>query len=93
VQCRRLGDISWSATPTYIKMDIEGSGTQALIGATDLLLTASPSRWQFAPITEVSTCGNPNLIRSIAPEYKLVLTAVTAEELGSVLLCNSRITD
>jgi hypothetical protein len=79
VQCRRLGDISWSATPTYIKMDIEGAEPQALIGATDLLR-------RHHPVLAVCTYHRsehlwqiPNLIRSIAPEYNLFLRRYAEE--------------
>lgn len=73
VECRRLDDILWPLTPTYIKMDIEGAEPQALIGATDLLR-------RHHPILAVCTYHRtehlwqiPNLIRSIAPEYNLFL--------------------
>lgn len=79
VQCRRLDAISWSGTPTYIKMDIEGAEPQALIGATDLLR-------RHHPILAVCTYHRsehlwqiPNLIRSIAPEYNLFLRRYAEE--------------
>jgi FkbM family methyltransferase len=79
VECRRLDDILWSATPTYIKMDIEGAEPQALIGATDLLR-------RYHPILAVCTYHRsehlwqiPNLIRAIAPEYNLFLRRYAEE--------------
>jgi FkbM family methyltransferase len=79
VECRRLDEISWSLTPTYIKMDIEGAEPRALIGATDLLR-------RHHPILAVCTYHRtehlwqiPNLIRSIAPEYKLFLRRYAEE--------------
>jgi FkbM family methyltransferase len=79
VECRRLDDISWPLTPTYIKMDIEGAEPQALIGATDLLR-------RHHPILAVCTYHRsehlwqiPNLIRSIAPEYNLFLRRYAEE--------------
>ncbi|MGA8439286.1 MAG: FkbM family methyltransferase [Candidatus Sulfotelmatobacter sp.] len=79
VQCRRLEDLSWSGTPTYIKMDIEGAEPQALIGATDLLR-------RHHPILAVCTYHRsehlwqiPNLIRTLAPEYNLFLRRYAEE--------------
>ena len=79
LECRRLDSISWSATPTYIKMDIEGAEPQALIGATDLLR-------RHHPILAVCTYHRsehlwqiPTLIRSIAPEYNLFLRRYAEE--------------
>ncbi len=79
LECRRLDDISWPLTPTYIKMDIEGAEPRALIGATDLLR-------RHHPILAVCTYHRtehlwqiPNLIRSIAPEYKLFLRRYAEE--------------
>ncbi len=79
VECRRLDNISWPLTPTYIKMDIEGAEPQALIGATDLLR-------RHHPILAVCTYHRtehlwqiPNLIRSITPEYNLFLRRYAEE--------------
>jgi FkbM family methyltransferase len=79
VEGRRLEAISWSGTPTYIKMDIEGAEPQALIGATDLLR-------RHHPILAVCTYHRsehlwqiPNLIRTIAPEYNLFLRRYAEE--------------
>jgi FkbM family methyltransferase len=79
VECRRLDDISWPVTPTYIKMDIEGAEPRAIIGATDLLR-------RHHPILVVCTYHRtehlwqiPNLIRSIAPEYNLFLRRYAEE--------------
>jgi FkbM family methyltransferase len=79
VGCRRLDEISWPLTPTYIKMDIEGAEPRALIGATDLLR-------RHHPILAVCTYHRtehlwqiPNLIRSIAPEYTLFLRRYAEE--------------
>jgi hypothetical protein len=79
VECRRLDDIAWPVTPTYIKMDIEGAEPRALVGATDLLR-------RHHPILAVCTYHRtedlwqiPNLIRSIAPEYNLFLRRYAEE--------------
>jgi FkbM family methyltransferase len=72
-ECRRLDDIPWALTPTYIKMDIEGAEPQAIVGASELLR-------QHHPILAVCTYHRsehlwqiPNLIHSMAPEYSLFL--------------------
>ena len=79
VECRRLDDIAWPVTPTYIKMDIEGAEPRAIIGATDLLR-------RHHPILAVCTYHRtehlwqiPNLIRSLAPEYNLFLRRYAEE--------------
>lgn len=79
VECRRLDDIAWPVTPTYVKMDIEGAEPRALVGATDLLR-------RHHPILAVCTYHRtedlwqiPNLIRSIAPEYNLFLRRYAEE--------------
>jgi FkbM family methyltransferase len=71
IECRRMDDIDWSTTPTYIKMDIEGAEPEAIAGAAELL-----SRHQ--PVLAVCTYHRsehlwqiPNLIHSIAPDYQL----------------------
>jgi FkbM family methyltransferase len=73
VECRRLNDIEWPFTPTYIKMDVEGAEIEALVGAAELVK-------QHQPVLAVCTYHRsehlwqiPNLIRSIAPEYNLFL--------------------
>jgi FkbM family methyltransferase len=79
VECRRLDDISWPLTPTYIKMDIEGAEPQAIAGASALIR-------QHHPILAVCTYHRsehlwqiPNLIQSIAPEYNLFLRRYAEE--------------
>lgn len=79
IEGRRLDDIDWALTPTFIKMDIESSEPQALAGAAKLLR-------QHHPILAVCTYHRsehlweiPNLIHSIAPEYKLFLRRYAEE--------------
>jgi FkbM family methyltransferase len=78
-ECRRLDDIEWSFTPTYVKMDIESAEPEALAGAAELLR-------QHHPVLAVCTYHRsehlwqiPNLIRSIAPEYHLFLRRYAEE--------------
>ena len=79
IECRRLDDVIWSLTPTYIKMDIECAEPEALAGSAELLR-------QHRPVLAVCTYHRsehlwqiPNLIRSIAPEYHLFLRRYAEE--------------
>ncbi len=73
VDCRRIDNLPLPLAPTYIKMDIEGSEPQALLGATRLMQSEMPvlaiclyhrpeHLWQI-----------PILIRSIQPAYSLFI--------------------
>ena len=73
IDARKLDSLDWQFTPTYIKMDIEGSEPEALAGAANLLRSAQPvlaiclyhrveHLWQI-----------PNLIHSLAPGYSMFL--------------------
>jgi FkbM family methyltransferase len=73
VESRRLDDLEWLVTPTYIKMDIESAEPEALAGASQLLK-------RYVPVLAVCTYHRsehlwqiPNLIRSIVPEYNIFL--------------------
>jgi FkbM family methyltransferase len=73
IECRRLDDIDWPVAPTYIKMDIESAEPAALAGAAELIK-------KHQPVLAVCTYHRsehlwqiPNLIRSIAPGYRLFL--------------------
>ena len=79
IECRRLDDIEWPLTPTYIKMDIESAEPEALAGASELLR-------HHQPVLAVCTYHRsehlwqiPNLIRSIAPEYHVFLRRYAEE--------------
>jgi FkbM family methyltransferase len=79
IECRRLDDIKWPLTPTYIKMDIESAEPEALAGSAELLR-------RHQPVLAVCTYHRsehlwqiPNLIRSIAPEYHLFLRRYAEE--------------
>jgi len=73
IESRKLDSLDWPFTPTYLKMDIEGSEPDALAGAANLLPGAQPvlaiclyhrleHLWQI-----------PNLIHSLAPGYSIFL--------------------
>ena len=79
IECRRLDDIDWPLTPTYIKMDIEGAELEALSGGRELLR-------RHQPVLAVCTYHRsehlwqiPNLIRSISPEYHVFLRRYAEE--------------
>lgn len=79
IECRRLDDIEWPLTPTYIKMDIESAEPEALAGASELLR-------RHQPVLAVCTYHRsehlwqiPNLIRSISPEYHVFLRRYAEE--------------
>jgi FkbM family methyltransferase len=73
VECRRLDSLEWSATPTYIKMDIEGEEPNALEGGTGLLTDAAP----VLAICLYHRSGHlweiPIRIHAIQPRYSLFL--------------------
>jgi FkbM family methyltransferase len=79
IECRRLDDIEWPVTPTYIKMDIESAEPEALAGGSELLR-------RHQPVLAICTYHRsehlwqiPNLIHSIAPEYRLFLRRYAEE--------------
>jgi FkbM family methyltransferase len=73
IECRRLDDIAWPQTPTYIKMDIEGAEPDALCGASRLLSTAHPVLAICTYHSSLHLWQIPNLIHSICPDYRLFL--------------------
>ena len=79
VECRRLDEISWPVTPTYIKMDIEGAEPQAIVGAAGLLKRDHPILAACTYHRTEHLWQIPNLIHSIAPEYKLFLRRYAEE--------------
>jgi FkbM family methyltransferase len=79
VEARRLDDLEWPFPPTYIKMDIESSEPEALIGAQQMLR-------RHQPVLAVCTYHRsehlwqiPNLIHSISPEYRIFLRRYAEE--------------
>jgi FkbM family methyltransferase len=79
IDCRRLDDIEWPMTPTYIKMDIESAEPEALAGGSELLR-------RHQPVLAVCTYHRsehlwqiPTLIRSISPEYHIFLRRYAEE--------------
>lgn len=79
IECRRLDDIEWPATPTYIKMDIEGAEPEALAGASELLQRQQPVLAICTYHRSEHLWQIPNLIRSISPEYDVFLRRYAEE--------------
>ena len=79
VECRRLDGIDWPLTPTYIKMDIEGAEPEAIEGASALLRRHQPILAACTYHRSEHLWQIPNLIYSIAPEYKLFLRRYAEE--------------
>ena len=79
IECRRLDDIEWPLTPTYIKMDIESAEPEALAGAGELLRRHQP----VLAVCTYHRSGHlwrmPNLIHSISPEYHVFLRRYAEE--------------
>ena len=79
VECKRLDEIDWRQIPTYVKMDIEGAEPKALQGGRELLKKHRPvlavcTYHRGAHLWEI-----PNLIHSIAPDYRIFLRRYAEE--------------
>jgi FkbM family methyltransferase len=73
LESRRLDSLDWQFTPTYIKMDIEGSEPDALAGCAGLLRKARPvlAICLYHRMEHLWTI--PNLIHSLVPDHSLFL--------------------
>ncbi|MGC1647264.1 MAG: FkbM family methyltransferase, partial [Candidatus Sulfotelmatobacter sp.] len=79
IDCRRLDDIAWSETPTYIKMDIESAEPEALAGGSELLRRHQPVLAICTYHRNEHLWDIPNLIHSIAPGYHIFLRRYAEE--------------
>lgn len=79
IECRRLDDIDWPATPTYIKMDIEAAEPDALAGARALLQKHKPALAICTYHRSEHLWQIPNLIHSISPGYRIFLRRYAEE--------------
>lgn len=79
VECRRLDDIEWPLTPTYIKMDIEGAEPEALAGGIELLRNHQPVLAICTYHRSEHLWQIPNLIHSISPDYHVFLRRYAEE--------------
>ena len=73
VECRRLDDIPWPKTPTYIKMDIEGAEPEALAGGGQLLASKLPVVAVCVYHRSQHLWEIPSQIHSISNDYDLFL--------------------
>lgn len=71
VECCKLDDVRFPTTPTYIKVDIEGSELEMLWGARKLLKEHSPVLAICAYHTSDHLWEIPLLIHAINPDYRL----------------------
>ena len=79
VECRRLDSIQWSASPTFIKMDIESAEPLALRGAKELLNRCQPILAICTYHRSTHLWEIPSLIHSIAPDYRIFLRRYAEE--------------
>jgi FkbM family methyltransferase len=73
VECRKLDDVPWPKTPTYIKMDIEGAEPEALAGARTLLATHLPVLAVCVYHRSQHLWEIPSYIRSVSDQYDVFL--------------------
>jgi hypothetical protein len=71
LECRRLDSMNWLSTPTYIKMDIEGSEPQALAGGEGLIQENMPVLGICLYHRSEHFWQLPNFIHSLAPESSI----------------------
>jgi FkbM family methyltransferase len=79
IECRRLDDIEWPITPTYIKMDIESAEPEALAGGAELLRRHQPVLAICTYHRSEHLWDIPNIIHSISPEYHIFLRRYAEE--------------
>jgi len=73
VECRKLDDVPWPKTPTYIKMDIEGAEPEALAGAGQLLASKLPVLAVCVYHRSQHLWEIPSQIHSISDDYDIFL--------------------
>jgi len=73
VECRKLDDVPWPKTPTYIKMDIEGAEPEALAGASQLLASHHPVLAVCVYHRSQHLWEIPSQIRGISDGYDIFL--------------------
>jgi FkbM family methyltransferase len=73
VDCRRLDTLLEGATPTIVKMDIEGAEPDAIAGATAVIRTSRP----ILAVCAYHKCEHlwtlPSLMKAALPEYAISL--------------------
>ena len=73
VRCYRLDDVMKHEKPTFLKMDIEGSEFEALLGAQQIIMKYSPVLAICAYHKPDDIWQLPLLIHALNPNYKLFL--------------------
>jgi FkbM family methyltransferase len=73
VECRKLDDVPWPTTPTYIKMDIEGAEPEALAGGGQLLASKLPVLAVCVYHRSQHLWEIPSQIHSISGDYDIFL--------------------
>lgn len=73
VECRKLDDVPWPKTPSYIKMDIEGAEPDALAGASKLLASEHPVVAVCVYHRSQHLWEVPQQIHSISEDYDIFL--------------------
>ena len=73
VECRKLDDVPWPKSPTYIKMDIEGAEPEALAGAAQVLASRHPVLAVCVYHRSQHLWEIPRQIHSISADYDLFL--------------------
>ena len=73
VECRKLDDVPWPETPTYIKMDIEGAEPEALAGGSQLLASKLPVLAVCVYHRSQHLWEIPSYIHSISDDYDIFL--------------------
>lgn len=79
VECRRIDDLAGIGTPTFIKMDIEGSEPDALKGGRLTIRKARPILAACAYHKCEHLWQIPLLMRDILPEYQISLRRYAEE--------------
>ena len=73
IECDTLDAIMADVPPTYVKMDIEGAETAALLGAKGILATHNPALAICLYHRQEDLWKLPALIHSLSDKYKLFL--------------------
>jgi FkbM family methyltransferase len=85
VNCVSLDEVPSDGTPTYIKMDIEGFESEALMGARKCIERSRPVLAICVYHRQADLWQIPLLIRSFSPEYQMFLRIHESE--GWQLVC------
>jgi len=85
IQIVKLDDVLPSFSPTLIKLDIEGSEPEALLGASEIIIRDHPSLAVCLYHAPSHLWEIPNLIANIRPDYRFFLRQHRFNGLEAVL--------